>query len=112
MENQKLPNSTLILVLGIVSIVGCCCYSIPGLISGIIAIVLANKATSVYKLAPENYSDYGNVKAGKIMAIIGVVLSIMYFLFLLWALSYFGWETMQNPELLQEKMREMQEAQG
>lgn len=112
MENQKLPNSTLILILGILSIVGCCCYSIPGLISGIIAIVLANKATNVYKLAPENYSDYGNVKAGKIMAIIGVVLSILYFLILLWALSYFGWETMQNPELLQERLREMQEAQG
>ncbi len=108
MEKEKLPNSTLILILGIVSIVGCCCYGIPGLISGIIAVILANKATKVYQLAPENYSDYGNVKAGKIMGIIGIVMSILCVLLLLWALVTFGWEAMQNPELLQERMEEMQ----
>lgn len=112
MENQKLPNSTLILILGIASILGCCCYSIPGLICGIITIVLANKATQVYKLAPENYTDYGNVKAGKIMAIIGIVFSILFLLMLVWAISYFGWEALQNPELLQERMRELQQSQG
>ncbi len=108
MENQKIPNATLILILGIVSIVGCCCYGIPGLISGVVALVLANKAIAVYRLAPENYSDYGNVKAGKIMAIIGIVLSVLFILMLLWAISYFGWEAMQDPELLQERMKELQ----
>ena len=112
METQKLPNSTLILILGIASIITCCCYGIPGLICGIIAIVLANKATQVYKLAPENYSDYGNVKAGKIMGIIGVALSIILLIALICYVAYFGWETIQDPELMQERIREMQEAQG
>lgn len=31
MEQQKLPNATIILVLGILSIVTCCCYGIVGL---------------------------------------------------------------------------------
>jgi len=71
MEQQKLPNSTLILVFGIVSIVTCCCYGIIGLIFGIIAIVLAKKATVVYLENPEQYTGYSNVKTGKILAIIG-----------------------------------------
>lgn len=108
MEKEKLPNSTLILILGIVSIVGCCCYGIPGLISGIIALVLASKATNVYKLAPENYSDYGNVKAGKIMGIIGIALSIIFIAYIVWVISIIGIEALQNPELLQEKIKEMQ----
>jgi len=108
METQKLPNATLILVMGILSIVGCCCYGLPGLICGIIAITLASKATKLYKLSPENYTDYGNVKAGKIMGIIGVILSILFAAYILWVISYFGWETLQDPELLQEKIKEMQ----
>lgn len=108
MEDQKLPNSTLILILGILSILGCCCYSIPGLICGIITIVLANKATAVYKLAPENYSDYGNVKAGKIMAIIALVLSVLFLFLILWAIAFVGLEALQNPELLQERLNELQ----
>lgn len=111
MEKQKLPNSTLILILGICSIIGCCCYSIPGLVCGIIAVILATRATDVYKLAPETYSDYGNVKAGKIMGIIGIALSIIFLMILIWAVAFIGWDAIQDPELLQERMREMQEAQ-
>ncbi|MGB0789195.1 MAG: DUF4190 domain-containing protein, partial [Marinirhabdus sp.] len=48
MEQQKLPNATLILVFGILSIVTCCCYGVLGLIFGIIAIVMAKKATATY----------------------------------------------------------------
>ena len=66
MEQQKLPNSTLILVLGILSIPTCCCYGVLGLILGIIAIVLANKAAKVYAENPELYTGFQNVKTGKI----------------------------------------------
>ena len=34
---QQLPNSTAVLVLGIISIVGCFCYGILGLILGLIS---------------------------------------------------------------------------
>ena len=46
MENQPqrpLPNATAVLVLGIIAIVGCFCDGIPGLVCGIIALVLAGK---------------------------------------------------------------------
>jgi M penetrans paralogue family 26 len=78
MEQQKLPNSTLILVFGIISIVTCCCWGILGLIFGIITIVLAKKATTVYMENPEQYSGFQNVKTGKILAYIGIALNIIY----------------------------------
>jgi uncharacterized membrane protein len=108
MEKQKLPNSTLILVMGILSLVGCCCYGLPGLIFGIVAIVLGHKATNIYKMAPDEYSGYENVNAGKIMGIIGVVLSILATVFILWLIITFGWEAMQDPDMIRERMEEMQ----
>ena len=107
MENQQLPNATLVLVMGILSIVGCCCYGIPGLIFGIVAIILGTKATKIYKQDPQLYTGYGNVQAGKIMGIIGVVLSVLAVIYILWVISYFGWETLQNQELMQERIQEM-----
>ncbi|MCC1483718.1 CCC motif membrane protein [Winogradskyella immobilis] len=107
MENQQLPNATLVLVMGILSIVGCCCYGIPGLIFGIVAIILGTKATKIYKQDPQLYTGYGNVQAGKIMGIIGVVLSVLAIIYMLWVISYFGWETLQNQELMQERIQEM-----
>lgn len=107
MEQQKLPNATLILVFGILSIVTCCCYGIIGLILGIIALVLANKATKLYAENPEAYTGFSNVKTGKILAIIGIIFSVLYLIFMIWAIATFGWETMQDQELMQERMREM-----
>ena len=46
---QPLPNATAVLVLGIISIVGCFCYGIVGLICGIIALILASKAKKYTK---------------------------------------------------------------
>ncbi|GMN09390.1 hypothetical protein MTsPCn9_01540 [Croceitalea sp. MTPC9] len=107
MEQQKLPNSTLILVFGIISIVTCCCYGIIGLIFGIIAIVLAGKATTLYKESPELYTGFSNVKTGRILAIIGIVLNILFIIYIIWIYSTFGWETMQDPDALREAMEEL-----
>jgi len=105
MEKQQLPNSTLILVFGIISIVTCCCYGIIGLIFGIIALVLASKATKLYVANPDLYSDYNNVKIGKILAIIGLVLNAIYLLYIVWIFSTIGYEGIQ--EMQQEMMRNM-----
>lgn len=96
MEKQQLPNSTLILVFGIISIVTCCCYGVIGLIFGIIAIVLANKATKLYAANPELYSGYSNVNTGKILAIIGVILNGIYLAWTIYALSAYGFEGIQE----------------
>lgn len=106
---EQLQNSTLILVLGILSIVTCCCYGILGIILGVVTIVLAKKATQIYAANPDLYTGFQNVKIGKILAIIGLVLSVLYLIFTIWAISTFGWEAMQDQELMQERMREMME---
>ncbi|MBJ6369207.1 CCC motif membrane protein [Snuella sedimenti] len=107
MEQQKLPNSTLILVFGILSILTCCCYGFIGLILGIVTIVLANKATQLYTTNPELYTGYQNVKTGKILAYIGITLSALYLIFVISMVITLGWEAMQDPELMQERMREL-----
>ena len=104
MEKQKLPNSTLILVFGIISILTCCCYGVIGMIFGIIALVLANKAIDQYLENPEIYSGYQNVKTGKILAIIGVVLNAIYLCYVIWLFSTMGMSGIQ--EMQEEMLRE------
>ena len=96
MEQQKLPNSTLILVFGIISIVTCCCYGVLGLIFGIIAMVMAKKATETYVANPELYTGYQNVKTGKILAIIGIILNVIYLIFNIYILATLGTEGIMN----------------
>ncbi|MER3376453.1 MAG: CCC motif membrane protein [Allomuricauda sp.] len=107
MEQQKLPNATLILIFGIVSIVTCCCYGILGLIFGIIALVLANKALKLYAANPEMYEGVQNVKTGRILAIIGIVLNILFIAYIVWIYSTFGWDTMQDPDALREAIEDL-----
>jgi M penetrans paralogue family 26 len=92
MENQyqpqfqgpkpTLPNATAVLVLGICSIVFSCVF--VGCICGIIGLVLASKGRTMYRENPSLYEGYGQLNAGWIMSIIGVVLgglSIIYSIF-------------------------------
>jgi hypothetical protein len=101
---QPIPNSTAVLVLGIISIVGCICYGIVGLICGIIAVVLAGKATKLYTDNPGLYSEASlkNLKAGKVCGIIGLCISAAYMILLIcWfavigtALSGMPWENLR-----------------
>lgn len=74
---QQTPNSTAVLVLGILSIVMCWCYGVISMVLGIVAIILANAGEKEYRLNPQAYSlvSYKNLKAGKTCAIIGLCLS-------------------------------------
>ncbi|MDR0864585.1 MAG: hypothetical protein LBO74_06600 [Candidatus Symbiothrix sp.] len=103
-----LPNATVVLVLGILSIPLCCCYGL-GLILGIIALVLAGNAVRLYNANPFRYtpSSYKNVSTGKICAIIGIILSAVYIGYLIWAVSYIGWDAISDPQLLQERLQEI-----
>ena len=89
----KLPNANATLTLGIISIVGCFLYGIPGLICGLIALSLHGKDKRIYSSNPQRYeASFKNAKAGFICAIIGTSLSALYFLFfiviLITALNY------------------------
>ncbi|MGL2965774.1 CCC motif membrane protein [Flavobacterium sp. XGLA_31] len=104
---QKLPNATAVLVLGILSIITFCCYGIIGLILGIVALILAKKDLNEYRANPALYTNYGNLNTGRILAIIGLVLSLIYILFIIWLLNYFGMDALKDPALMQEKMRHL-----
>lgn len=101
MEKHTLPNSTGILILGILSIITCCCYGIVGLVLGIVALVMAKKAANLYKEAPENYTGYSNVKAGKVLAIIGIVFNVLI-LCMVFILILIGVEGFQDPAALEQ----------
>lgn len=107
MEKQKLPNGTAVLVLGILSIVTCCCYGIISIILGSVGLYLSGKDITLYKQNPEQYSNYNNVNTGRILSIIGIVLGAIYIIYMIWIISTIGFENLQNPEAIQERMREL-----
>ncbi|RZJ51080.1 MAG: DUF4190 domain-containing protein [Chryseobacterium sp.] len=108
MNQQKLPNATAVLVLGIVSIVGCCCYGVLGLVAGIVALVLYNKDNALYQQNPTLYSDYNNLKTGRILSIIGITISALYILAIIVIGFTFGWDALTNQELMQERLQDFQ----
>jgi len=106
MENQKLPNATAVLILGILSIITCCCYGVLGIILGAVALFLASQDTKLYLANPELYTNYNNLKTGKILAYIGIALSVLYLIFIVWLILSFGLDNLQDPELLQEMIED------
>lgn len=80
-----LPSSNVILILGILSIVGFWLYGFPGLVSGIFAIKLSNKALKFQNLPEAVYkeSSLRIIKVGRILGIVGASLSGLYVLLLL-----------------------------
>ena len=89
---QPLPNSTAVLVMGIISIPTCFCGGIIGLTLGIVAIVLSGKSKSLYNENPSFYTEnsYKNLNAGRICAIIGTVFSGITFMWLIIRLILVG----------------------
>jgi M penetrans paralogue family 26 len=83
--SDALPDSTAVLVLGILSIIGSFCYGIVGLILGIIALAMASRPERLYKQNPDKYSpsSISNLKAGKVCGIIGTALSGVIILIML-----------------------------
>ena len=92
MGQISVPNSGAVLTLGIISIALCWCYGIVALTCGIIALVLGNKALSLYKANPNNYtlSSYNNVKAGRVCAIIGLCLSALMLIYVIVVFAFIG----------------------
>ena len=84
---QDLPNATAGLVLGILSIVFALCYGIPGIVLGIIGMVLSNQAIALNDANPGKYNPQGvkNANAGKICSIIGLALGILVLIIVIFA---------------------------
>jgi hypothetical protein len=83
---QNLPNSSPVLILGILSIVLSCWYfSFLGIILGIIALVLAGKDMTLYQSNPGKFtlSSFNNLKAGRTCAIIGLSVAVVFFIIMM-----------------------------
>jgi nitrogen fixation-related uncharacterized protein len=98
-QGDKLPGDPIAITLGIISLVvfliGCWCYGVIAiftLIISIIGLVVANKSMRLYKSDPSRYSQSTerSVSIGKILNIIGVVISGIVCLFLMILLLFFG----------------------
>jgi len=111
MERHSLPNATAVLILGILSILTCCCYGI-GVILAIIALILASKDMKIYKENPEIYTNYANLNIGRILSIIGLVLSALSLLFTIYfSVIMSEEESKEFLENLQVKLEQQQQEQ-
>jgi hypothetical protein len=74
-----LPNSTVSLIMGILSIVVCGL----GVALGIIGLIMANKDLALYNNEPGKYSivSYNHTKTGKTCSIIGITFNALIILF-------------------------------
>lgn len=110
MEKRNLPNGTAVLVLGILSILTCCCYGVIGLTLGIIALVLAKKDLKLYQESPELYLNYKSINTGKILGIIGIILSSIYLISTIYLFVFVGEQGIKDMEKnILEKLKYQQE---
>jgi hypothetical protein len=91
----NLPNSNTILILGILALVFCWWHilSIIGIILSIVTLSLARKELFIFEAQPNNFtlSSLNNVKAGRVCAIIGLIISVLVFVFaLLMIIGFFA----------------------
>jgi hypothetical protein len=81
----NIPNSGAILTLGILSLVTIlCCGACVSPILAIIALALFPSAKNKYLQNPDFYSEnsYSNIKTGKILAIVGLCISLFFIILL------------------------------
>jgi hypothetical protein len=109
MENtslRRLSNDSGVLLLGIFSIFFCCFMGVPGVVSGLSALILGNRARREFRENPEIFDpeSLSQVNTGRICGIIGMVLSAIVVIY--FAVSFIMVFT--NPELM-ERIKEMQD---
>jgi hypothetical protein len=91
-RQESLPNATLILVFGILSIFFC-------QLLGIAAWIMANNSLALYNQNPERYteSSASQVRAGKICGIIGICLiAVFILLWIVLGVSFLSFWGMKN----------------
>jgi len=81
-QKLNLPNATVVLVLGIVSIAIGWCFGIIGIALATIGLVLSNKDKLLYQQSPDTYSaaSYKNLETGRTCSIIGLIVSAVCFI--------------------------------
>ncbi|MFM1877936.1 MAG: hypothetical protein RLZZ241_802 [Bacteroidota bacterium] len=105
MENQKLPNVTLAIVLSIIGYVCCCIWGIPAVILGIISLLVLQSDLKKYRANPEIYTNFSTWKTAQILSIVAIVLGMIYFAFVIFQIMRMGgWEAyMEQTEIMMDQ---------
>ncbi len=105
MEQKKLPNVTIVIVLSILGFLCCCFAGVPGILFGGIGLILALSDQKKYQENPDVYSNFSQLKTAKILAIIALVLGVLYLSYTIYSISQMGgWEAYmeQSKELMEQ----------
>ncbi len=78
------------LVLGIIAIVSCVFYGVPGLIFGPLALYFASRAKKQVIAGQAAANSLGLASAGKVLGIVGIVLSSLYILIIVGIILFAG----------------------
>lgn len=86
-QPENLPNARTVLWLGVVAILLSWwhVFSVAGIISAIVSLVLAKQDLQRYHSSPGAYTiqSLNNLKVGRIFAIIGLAISVIIFFFVI-----------------------------
>ncbi|GGH03523.1 hypothetical protein GCM10011416_23080 [Polaribacter pacificus] len=104
MEKQPLQYSTLIYILAVLGLPLCCCAGFGILPSGI-AYFIARSELKKFYTNPEIYSNQDNIYTGKIIALVVMIINALYLAYFFYMLYSIGWEALQDPALLQERLK-------
>lgn len=106
-EQKKLPNVTIAIVLAIIGYVCCCFWGLPAIILGIVGLLLLRSDQQKFMANPEGYTNYKQWKTARILCIIAIVIGALYLAFALFQIySMGGWDAYM------EQTREMMEQFG
>ena len=99
-SQRSLPNASAVMALGIISIIGCCCYGVPGVVCSIVALILYSKDAQLFQANPEWYtaSSYSNLRTGRICSIVVLLSSILFLLFWIFVMITAGFGILSNPQ--------------
>lgn len=88
---QPLPNATLILTLGIISLISLFCYMPVSFLLAIVTLILSYTESKNYNSNPNLYTShsYTNLKTGRICALVAMALAVVMALAAIIGVSYF-----------------------
>ena len=106
MEKQKLPNEKTVMILSLVSFIGCCCTSGGlGIVLSGIGLYLAVKDEKLLAENPEEYT-IGSMNTWKIICIISMVISVLMLIYAIY-MKVTGKDEAQQEQLM-EMIRQFQ----
>ncbi len=68
------------------------CFGGFAMVFALTSYYLAHKSQGIYLQNPEDYNNIKNIKKGKVIAIIGIILNLIIVGVTIWTLATIGWE--------------------